>query len=541
MMREMAHKGQVANRFTAVLAVFLALILAGCSSIPPGANYPKIVSHASLKADDTDLGRHFATAASEHVGASAFRIIPVGIDGFLLRMQIINAAQRTLDIQYYIFHIDETGQLLTDAVLRAADRGVHVRLLVDDGDTMSGDETIALLAAHPSIEVRFFNPFAYRGHMEFFRGIEFVFNASRLDYRMHNKLLVADNAIALVGGRNIGDEYFQIDPALQVADDDVFAAGPIIGPLSAAFDQYWNSDLAIPAQALSARSRSVAALSERRAALTQHNRALKADGTDFVARIATGEPYHGILSGNLPLVWATAQLVCDSPDKKEVDNGTMVGKLMRRPVAKVASAVQSELLMITPFLIPGKEGMQLFDDLRRRQVRVRILTNSLESTSEMSAQSGYMHYRVPIIESGIELYEIRSLLGNTKGSGETATIAKAGNYSLHAKLFVFDRSKVFIGSMNFDQRSMHLNTEIGLIIESPELAQQLAARFDAMAQPQNAYHVTLAADGADATPKLVWTTQENAQPVEYRSEPARSDWQRLAAHLLTLLPWDDEL
>jgi putative cardiolipin synthase len=537
----MAPKRQMTNRFVATLVVFLGLLLAGCSSLPPGAGYPKLVSHVSLKADDTVLGRHFALAAGEHVGASGFRIIPAGIDGFLLRMQIINAAQRTLDVQYYIFHIDETGQLLTDAVLRAADRGVHVRLLVDDGDTIAGDETIAMLAAHPSIEVRFFNPFAYRGHIELFRGLEFAFNASRLDYRMHNKLLVADNAVSLVGGRNIGDEYFQIDPALQLADDDVFAAGPIIGSLSAAFDQYWNSDMAIPAQALSTESISAAALSERRAALTQHKLDLKADGMDFVTRIASGEPYTGIVSGKLPLVWATAQLVCDSPDKKEVENGAIIGKLMRRPVADVSSAVQSELLMVTPFLIPGKEGMKLFDDLRSRQVHVRILTNSLESTSEMSAQSGYMHYRVPMLESGIELYEIRSLLGNTRGSGETASVAKAGNYSLHAKLFVFDRRKVFIGSMNFDQRSMHLNTEIGLIIDSPELAEQVAARFNAMVQPQNAYHVTLAADSAAATPKLAWSTQENAQPVEYRTEPARSEWQRLKVHFMMLIPWEDEL
>jgi cardiolipin synthase C len=218
-----------------------------------------------------------------------------------------------------------------------------------------------------------------------------------------------------------------------------------------------------------------------------------------------------------------------------------VGRLMHRPVAKVTAAVQSELLMITPYLIPGKEGMRLFNDLRKRHVRIRILTSSLESSTVLLAQSGYMHYRVPLLEDGVELYEIRSLLGNTKGSGETKAISRYGNYSLHAKLFVFDRQKLFIGSMNFDQRSMHLNTEVGLIIDSPELAQQIAARFEAMVQPANSYSLALRATEAGGAPGLVWRTQEGGKAVEYDTEPARSDWQRLKVNFLSLLPLDKEL
>ncbi|HEY8025872.1 MAG TPA: phospholipase D family protein [Burkholderiaceae bacterium] len=524
-----------------LLLVLLTGMLGACSTLPPGSNYPKPVSYVMAQPQQSAVGRQFADVAKAHVGQSGFHIIPAGVDGFLMRMQMINAAEHELDLQYFIFRGDETGQLLADAVLRAADRGVRVRILVDDGDTVAGDEMIAELAAHPSIEIRIFNPFAYRGHLDFIRAMEFVFNASRLDYRMHNKLLVADNAISLVGGRNIGDEYFQIDPSSQLADDDIVAVGPIITPLSAAFDQYWNSDLAIPAKALSTSTSSPAALRERREKLREHKQELKADGTDYVTRIATGEPYNGITSGKVPLVWASAQLVCDSPDKKSVEDGKVVGKLMRRPVEKVTAEVQTELLMVTPFLIPGKEGMQLFENLLQRNVRVRILTNSLESSNEVAAQSGYMHYRKTMIEDGIELHEIRRLLGNTRGSGETRAIAEAGHYSLHAKLFVFDRNRVFIGSMNFDQRSMHLNTEIGLIIDSPELAQQVAARFFAMVQPQNAYLLSLRADTPGGTPELVWHTEENGQPVDYRTEPARSAWQRLKVHIFTLLPWDDEL
>jgi putative cardiolipin synthase len=218
----------------------------------------------------------------------------------------------------------------------------------------------------------------------------------------------------------------------------------------------------------------------------------------------------------------------------------MVGKLMHRPVAAAVAAVQTELLMTTPYLIPGDEGMALFNDLRKRNVRVRILTNSLESSNVLAAHSGYIRYRPLLLESGTEVHEVRSLLGNARGSGQTASISRFGNYSLHAKLFVFDRKRLFVGSMNFDQRSMHLNTEIGLIIDSPELAQQAATRFEAMVSPPNSYEVVLrAGDGTGST--LGWRTEEGGKAVEYDSEPARSDGQRFRLKLLSFLPLDDEL
>lgn len=529
------------DRFRFSLVVLIVAVLSGCASLPPGSDFPKLASSALSQSEETRLSRQFENAAREHDGNSGFRIIPVGADGFLTRMQMIHAAERTLDLQYFIFRGDETGRLLTDAVLHAADRGVRVRVLIDDGETEDGDEQITALEAHPSVEIRIFNPFAYRGHTQLFRAIEFMFNASRLDYRMHNKLLVVDNAVALIGGRNIGDKYFQIDPESQFADDDLFAAGPVARQLSVTFDEYWNSALSIPAEALSGGKSSHTALNEHRAVLNEQSQQLKADGIDYVNRVATGEPFNGMISGRLPLIWAHAQLVCDSPDKKKVENGAMVGRLMRRAVANAAIAVQSELLMVTPYLIPGDEGMQLFKDLRQRNVHVRVLTNSLESSTVLLGQAGYMHYRLPLLENGVELYEIRSLLGNARGSGQTAAISRYGNYSLHAKLFVFDRKRLFIGSMNFDQRSMHLNTEMGLIIDSPALAEQVAARFEAMVQPVNSYILALRPNDAGGLPGLVWHTQEDGKAVVYDTEPARSDWQRVDVNFLSLLPLDKEL
>jgi putative cardiolipin synthase len=532
-------------RSRVIMAIAIAVLLAACSSVPARFNNPKSSSVALAHPEETRLGVQFDGAARQRSGESAFRIISVGVDGFLARAQMINAAEKTLDLQYFIFRGDETGRLLTDAVMRAADRGVRVRVLVDDGDTVAGDEQISTLDAHPNIEIRIFNPFVYRGHSKVRRSIEFMFNAPRLDYRMHNKLLVVDNAVALIGGRNIGNQYFQMDPDSQFADDDVFAGGPIAMQLSTTFDEYWNSRFAVPAAALDRQQRSRSALAERRVQATErperHMEPLKTDGVDYVARLATGEPYAGIISGRLPLVWAQAQVISDSPDKKNVGRGELPGRLMAEQVLKAASTAQSELLMITPYLVPAPDELAAVQDLRGRKVRVGILTNSLKSSPDIIAQSGYVKFRVQLLKEGVELYEIRSLLGSTRGSGETALVSRYGNYGLHAKLLVFDRKRIFIGSMNFDQRSKHLNTEIGLLIDSPELAEQTVTRFDRMVRPDNVYAVAWREATAGVPAHLVWDTSEDGKAVEYTQEPARSSWQRFDLRFLSWLPLDREL
>ena len=525
----------------ALVAGLTVAVVTACSSLPPGHDFPRVASTAMVDQEQTRLGAEVELASRKHGGNSGFFLQSFGADGFLTRMQMINAAERTLDLQYFIFRGDDTGRLLTAAMLRAADRGVRVRLLLDDGETVAGDEQITPLAAHHSVEIRVFNPFRYRGHLMSLKAVEYLLNRPRLNYRMHNKLLVVDNSLALVGGRNIGDRYFQISAEEQFADNDVFAVGPVVRELSASFDEFWNHAFSIPSEALAKAGTSPGALREHRDLATDEPAEVNADGIDFVARVNSGEPLAGMLSGRLPLVWAPVQLISDSPDKKSVVDGTRVGRLMLRPVADATLAVQSELLMITPYLIPGDEGMEIFSDLRQRDVRVRILTNSLMSSEVPLAHSGYMGYRVPLLEDGVELYEIRAMLGNTRGSGQTAAMSLNGTYSLHAKMFVFDRKSIFVGSMNFDQRSMHLNTEIGLLIDSPELARELVRRFEAMAQPANAYELILQPNEAGSRQHVIWRTLEGEQMVDYQEEPARSGWQKSLVRFLSLLPLDDEL
>lgn len=513
--------------------LLLVAWLGACASLPPGAGYQKSYSTALAEPESTTVGRQFAAAAHEHGEKAGYHIISVGVDGFLMRMEMIDSAERTLDLQYYILHGDESGRLLTDALVRAANRGVRVRLLLDDGESTPGDEQIFSIAGRANVEIRVFNPFAYRGQNRLLKGTEYLLNHSRLDYRMHNKLLVMDNSIALMGGRNIGDQYFQIDPESQFADDDVFAGGPIVHELSGTFDEFWNSALSIPAAAL----HTPRTHPHRQKA--QPDKVAKA-GFDYQSKLDGGEPLAGLLAGRVPLIWADAQVVCDSPEKGKVGHGPGAGSLMYKPVARAVAQAQAEILIVSPYVVPSKDELHLLQDRLAHQVRIRILTNSLESAPELSAHSGYMHYRKELLKEGIELYEVRSRLGNAKGSGQSTTISRYGNYALHAKLYVLDRQRLFIGSMNLDQRSRHINTEVGLIIDSAELAQNTAKRFEAMTQPENAYAVSFPPDGAGST-GLVWRTMENGAAVEYKTEPARHSWQRAEVKMLELLPLDAEL
>jgi putative cardiolipin synthase len=459
----------------------------------------------------------------------------------LLRLELIAQAQSSLDLQYYIFHGDETGRLITDALLRAAQRGVRVRILVDDAEGTAGDEQVFALASDPHVAIRVFNPWRFRGYNRFVRSVEFAFSRSRLDYRMHNKLFVADGVVALLGGRNIGDQYFQVDPESQYADDDVFVTGPAVPALAGTFEQFWDSEFAVPVQALMAHREHSAASAAKLARRTTPAKKASTAGMGYEEKLAAGEPLTSLLTGASPLSWATAELACDSPDKKNVAQGERAGSLMFGLVAKEIRATQSEFLMVTPYLIPSTGELKLLTEPRPAPRHVRILTTSLEASNDSLAEAGYSHYRVPLLESGVELFELRNQPESVRGSGQSAKMTRNGNYSLHAKLLVFDRSAVFVGSMNYDGRSRWLNTEIGLIIHSPDLAAQTAQRFEAMTQPASAYSVTLQQADAHGSPRLVWSTVKQGQPVSYHTEPARSAWQRIKIRVLSVLPLDREL
>ena len=532
---------QPARMIRALLMLGCGVLLAACASLPPGSSYPKSVSNALARPEQSQLGVRLAAAKAAHPGLSGFKLLPVGIDSFLLRMEMASAATRTLDVEYFLIQSDDTGQLLIGALLRAADRGVRVRVLLDDAGSFGRDAQIRTLAGYPNIELRLFNPFAYRGSVDLLHVVEYAGDAARLNYRMHNKLMVADNEIGIVGGRNIGDEYFQGGRDFEFGDYDVIAAGPVVNQISKTFDTFWNSPMAIPIEALAEATPTAPELDAYRDVLTAHEAHMIAADTPYMPRLIAGEPFASMLAGKSSLVWATAEVIYDSPQKSMVEDGEQGGRLLRQRLGEVAKQVKTELIVVSPYLVPGPGGMQFFETLRKRDVKVRILTNSLASTDMSIVHSGYQAYRVPLLDMGVDLYEVRPVPGAPVDRGHQLKSPSSGRYALHAKVFVFDRQRVFVGSMNLDQRSLHINTEIGLIIDSPELARQIAARFAEIAQPANSYVLSLGEADAFGHRQVVWHTLEDGKPVEYRDEPAVTLWQKLKVDMYSWLPLDELL
>jgi putative cardiolipin synthase len=513
------------------------VLMAGCSSLPPAADFPRRESHALVSRQETAraISKHTALALNQ----SAFAMLANGVDGLAARLELIGAAKESLDLQYYIFRGDISGTLVAQALLQAAERGVRVRILVDDGESVAGDERIFALAAHPSIQIRVFNPFDYRGHNRAARAVDFVFHKKRLDHRMHNKLLVADNAIALIGGRNVGDQYFQISPDSQFGDDDLFVEGPLIPRLATVFDEFWNHPLSIPIEGLEPKHASQQALKAFESAAPAV-RAQSSFDNDLAQRLASGEPLAGMLDGRTHLSAATAEVIYDSPDKGGLLAGAAPQKLIYAEVEDRGAAVTTELLMITPYFVPSQKQLGLLNSLREHGVRVRALTNSLEAAPDVAAHAGYVRVRPALLDAGIDLFEIRARVEGQQGTGQPRKLSRHGNYALHAKLYVFDRRSLFVGSMNFDQRSENINTEIGLLIDSPELAVNAAKRFELLTQLNNAYAVELRSVPGKAA-HLVWKTESNGMKTTQSVEPARSSWQRFKLRLLTWLPIDKEL
>jgi len=523
-----------ARSAAAYLALLAAVMLSACATMPPGTTFPKIESTALAHPEDTALGRKIEPRAKAHPGLSGFRLFASGSDALSLRVQMADSAQKTLDIQYFIFKDDDSGQLLMSALLRAAQRGVRVRILIDDTEARGQDDRVGLLAGHPNIDVRLYNPFFYRGSLGLLRYTEFALTASRLNYRMHNKLFVADNEIAVVGGRNVGDEYFDSGDDVQFGDYDVFALGPITRELSKSFDEYWNSSLAVPVRALLGTLPSGPKLDAFESQLNEHLQQMQ--DSPQVKAIRTGNPLAGLLNGEAGVAWAKAQVLADSPDKASVEDGGSIGALLRRRLLEATAYVKSELLMVSPYLVPGDKGMALLKSLRDRGVRVRILTNSLLSTDVPAVHAGYRRYRVPLLEMGVDLYEVKPLPGKPMPRNGMLKEPSSGQFSLHAKAFVFDRKRIFIGSANFDSRSLNLNTEIGLMIDSPDLARQVVARFDAIANPANSFVLAL-----DEHKNVVWKSVKDGKQIVYDDEPGDDGWREFLVDLYAALPIEDQL
>lgn len=502
------------------LLVLAGLVLGGCASLPK--DYPRIESNAFHDHASTAIGRYVDKAAARHPGESGFAIIRRGKIAFTARAAFTELAEKTLDMQYYIWESDATGRILAERLVHAADRGVRVRLLLDDMTFKGRDAVIAALDAHPNIEIRMVNPFAHRGA----RGLEFLTDFNRLNHRMHNKTLVMDNALAIVGGRNVGDHYFEVHTEANFRDLDVAAAGPVVREISTVFDRFWNGDWSVPIAALVDRPYTQEDLQEARASLRER---IAADRYPYRIDQDAAE-FKSLLKSEIDkFVWAPGHLVWADPAEIAA-----TGRTTRMPEAlyRRLGRLDTELLIESPYFVPRDRGIERMRELHDQGVRIRVLTNSLASNDVLAAHGGYADRRKQVLRSGVELYELRADAGVIK-----KRLAFFGaKAALHAKVLVFDRKDVFIGSLNLDPRSSDINTEAGLYVESPELAAQVVAWMDEGVLPENSFRVLLDEDG-----ELSWVTKDDGREVVYHQDPESTAWQRFMAGFIGLLPVEDQL
>jgi putative cardiolipin synthase len=507
-------KGEPVNVFRASVAV-IACVLAGCATLPPPQSQQP--SAALTDSADTRLGRALDAPTADHPGRSGIHALPDPRDAFATRLLLAAAADRSIDLQYYIWHADTAGWLMLEAVWNAAERGVRVRLLLDDLTTRGMDGVLATLDAHPMIEVRYYNPLVPRG----FRFLNFVSEFERANRRMHNKSLTVDNQVTVVGGRNIGNEYFAAGDGAAFVDLDVAAVGPAVAAVSHEFDRYWNSRSAYPAAQFPSPGIGEDALRARFAAARADDAAVA-----YLETLRTTPIVRDLLERRLPLEWTTAQVVADDP-AKTVDADARADLLLFPELVRLIGAPAASFDLITPYFVPGEAGAADLEALARTGVRVRILTNALAASDVSVVHAGYAKRRVQLLRAGVRLYELKP----TATSEARRDPAASSSSALHAKTFAVDGARVFVGSLNFDPRSARLNTEMGFVIDSRALAGRIAEAFDGPIQ-RAAYEVRLAPDGE----RLQWIERTPAGTVVHDDEPGTGWWQRFKIDVLQHLP-----
>lgn len=503
------------------MLIVLMVSVAGCA-LPPLKERPESMALPIEDTTDTRLGQAIAPALEEHGQESGVLPLADPYDAYAARILLAEGADASLDVQYYIWRYDTTGRLMLNALYRAAERGVRVRILVDDNGISGLDEALSALDGHGNIEVRLFNPFAVRSPKWF----GYLTDFSRLNHRMHNKSFTADNQATIIGGRNIADEYFGAGQGAWFADLDVLAVGPVVDRMSRDFDRYWTSESAYPADLLlpEVDDDKLAEIIASARALEQSDEAARyakaLEGSNFLK---------DLLGGNLEFTWAPVSMVSDDPAKAL--GNTPKDELMSRQLAEALGEPTRSVSLVSPYFIPTDAGVALFRELENNGVEVRILTNSLVANDVAMVHAGYAKYRKPLLKAGVELFEMRRQ--KEQKSQERSLqrgLSGSSSSSLHAKTFAIDGDTLFVGSFNFDPRSTHLNTELGFIIESRKLAQKLETMFDEQV-PQAAYKLELDEDN-----NLQWIERNDGEVIVHSHEPETGPLKRSMVFLFSLLP-----
>ena len=526
-----ATRERAARRASAAFGALLLLVLSACATLPTEPA-PRADALPLDVTGTTTLGLRARAATAPHGSDSGIRLLDTGHDAFLERAALIEAAERSIDAQYYIWNSDTTGRYMAARLYAAAERGVRVRLLLDDINVGGRDDVLALLDQHPNIEIRIYNPALERDGLRWAFG--FLREFSRLNRRMHNKSFTVDGSVTILGGRNIGDEYFDAHAELNFRDRDVVAIGPVVADTADMFDAFWNSVLARPVTEFG---------NAVRAGDIQSRATQAAADSARIAQLFGEPPQDGAaglahVTGSIEAMrWAPARLVHDNPPGDAALADTSITQASAAALGEVAAGAREEILIESAYLVLDQQSVDAMRALYARGVRLRALTNSLASNDVTANHGAYARRRDAILASGVELHEMRPdaascrdlvLNGSACGNGHV--------FGLHAKTFVFDRRTVYVGSLNLNLRSRFLNAESGLVIESPELAAEIAADIELNMAPANSWRVV-----ADPRGRAQWLEGEGSAAVTLTQEPKVSWSRRTSAALIAALPLEKYL
>ena len=518
------------NKKPLQILCMLGFMLTGCSTLPPHTLAPITQNTLQIDNSHTALAQVIQPLQKQHPELTGYHVLSAPLEALASRLRLIEKAESSLDLQYYIWDNDKVGALALHALVAAADRGVKIRLLIDDNNAQKTDGIFLTLAQHPNIQVKLFNPYRFRNH----RSLDLLFDLKRMNRRMHNKSFIVDRQVALIGGRNMTNEYFNVSDNYQFSDVDVMLLGTAVNDIASSFDEYWQHEYAYDVREIvkpESFRLSYASLNHQ---LEVHYQQINVQ--NFLDMTSNSQVIDALLAQQLQLNWVQAEVVKDSPDK--IKSKAKKSEHLNFQLLSHLDRPEQNIDFISAYFVPEKKGATLLKNLADRGVKVRVLTNSFAANDVPVVHAFYSKYRQDLLENGVQLYEFlpyldkRALDKNTDALAKKAKVSLKGlsRSSLHAKLMALDEKQVFIGSFNFDPRSAYLNTEIGVLLNSPPLAKAMHGTVD-----QNlsrfAYKLVL-----DANNKITWQHQTPQGTLIYKQEPQMKWWQKASLKVVSWLP-----
>ena len=515
-----------------MLAIYcsIAITVTGCNTLPK--HKIESIPETALQVDtaQTTLAQIIQPLQEQHPDLTGYLVLFEPLEALATRLSLIDKAEKRLDLQYYIWDNDKVGSLALHALIRAADRGVKIRLLIDDNNAKSTEGIFLALAQHPNIEVKLFNPYRFRKY----RALDMILDLKRINRRMHNKSFIADHQVALIGGRNMTNQYYNVSDNYQFSDVDVMLVGTAVKDISHSFDEYWSHEYAYKVQEVVKQSAHHLSYESLKRQLDEHYERVTVQ--NYLDLTSNSQAIDSLMSRDIQLDWVKAEVVKDSPNK--IKSKAKKKEHLNFQLIQHLEQPEKNVDLISAYFVPEKKGAKMLTDLAKDGVKVRVLTNSFKANDVAVVHAFYGKYRQNLLEHGVQLYEFLPALNKNDLDKNTEDLAKKAKVSikglsrssLHAKLMALDEKQVFIGSFNFDPRSAYLNTEIGVLLNSPPLAQAVHTTMDENLS-KYAYKLVL-----DANKKITWQRQTPQGPVIYTKEPRMKWWQRAGIKMLSWLP-----